>query len=98
MQTCSRCKTVVSDEVVVCPTCQADLRKESTTAIALRQMQENPRVYAIHVAVSADACPACMAVEGTYLKDQVPTLPVEGCSNPNGCKCTYQPLLTEIFP
>jgi hypothetical protein len=89
---------MVSDEIVFCPTCQADLREESVTSIALKKMRENPRVYAIHVAVSADACPTCMALEGTYPKDQVPALTVDGCSNPNGCKCTYQPLLTEIFP
>lgn len=98
MQTCSRCNTQSPDAVHTCPKCGADLAELSTTAQALRKFQENPRVNAVNVIVSADACPLCQDISGTYPKDQVPNLPVEGCSCDNGCHCFYQPLLEEIFP
>jgi hypothetical protein len=98
MQTCSRCETQVPDSEWECPTCHADLKVFSVTAVALAKFKENPRVNAVHLAVGEDACPACLVVQGTYPKDQVPVLPVEGCSNPTGCHCFYQPLLEEIFP
>jgi hypothetical protein len=98
MQICSCCSTSAPDSALECPHCQADLRKFSTTAIALGKLVANPRVYAIHVATSDEACPACQAVQGTYAKDEVPVLPVEGCSHALGCRCIYQPLLEEIYP
>lgn len=98
MQICSRCNTSSPDDVLVCPKCNADLREFSTTAVSLKKLIENSRVYAIHVMTADDACPACQAIEGTYTKDNVPTLPVEGCSHPLGCRCFYQPMLEEIYP
>lgn len=98
MQTCSRCHTQAPDTVTICPGCQADLREFSITAVALTSFQANSRVYAVHVASGEDACPACLAIQGTYDKDKVPVLPVEGCSHPQGCLCFYQPLLEEIYP
>ncbi len=98
MQTCSRCNTQSPDTALACPKCGADLRELSTTAVALRKFKENPRVNAVNVIVHGDACPACQAIQGTYPKDQVPRLPVEGCSCEKGCRCFYQPLLEEIFP
>ena len=98
MQTCSRCNTESSDSIAICPTCQADLREFSKTAVALKRFQDNPRVSAVVLVVHGDACPACQEIQGTYPKDQVPTLPVEGCSHENGCRCFYQPVLETIFP
>lgn len=98
MQTCSKCHTQSPDEVTHCPNCHADLSEWSTTAVALRKYQANPRVSRIYIVVSKDSCPACRAVEGAYDKFDVPKLPVEGCSHPNGCRCFYEPFLTEIFP
>jgi len=98
MQTCSRCQSHVPDTIFTCPTCQADLREFSTSAVALKRFQDNPRVNMVIVVTSEEACTACQTVQGTYTKDQVPTLPVEGCSNPDGCHCFYQPLLDEIYP
>lgn len=98
MQTCSNCHSHVPDTISTCPTCQADLRESSTTAVALKRFQENSRVIMVNLVTSEEACTACQAVQGTYPKDQVPVLPVEGCSNPNGCHCFYQPLLDEIYP
>ncbi len=98
MQTCSRCNSNSPDTATTCPKCGADLKEASTTAVALRKFQENPRVNAVNVVVHEDACPACQAIQGTYPKDRVPRLPVEGCSHESGCRCFYQPLLEEIFP
>jgi hypothetical protein len=98
MQTCSRCFTQSSDTVLVCPKCQADLKALSTTAVALAKFRANPRVLWVHLAMPEDACPVCRAVEGTYPKEKAPNLPIEGCSEPNGCRGFYQPLLEEIYP
>jgi len=98
VQTCSRCNTESPDTIITCPNCQADLRESSTTAVALKRFQENPRVLAVMVIVHEDSCPACQEIQGRYDKTGAPKLPVEGCSHENGCRCFYQPLLEEIFP
>jgi hypothetical protein len=98
VQTCSRCYTQSPDHIQVCPKCQADLREFSATAQELIKFQQNPRVQMVTVSVSDDACPACQQAQGTYAKDQAPVLPVEGCSHVHGCRCHYQPLLSEIYP
>lgn len=98
MQTCSQCSSQAEDSVIYCPNCHADLREFSTRAVALTRMKTNPRVQAIAIAVDDDACPACASLEGTYPKDGVPTLPVEGCSHENGCRCFYVPVLAVTFP
>lgn len=98
MQTCSRCKTQSPDTTETCPKCGADLKESSLAAETLRKFKENPRVIMINVIVHADACPACQEIQGTYPKERVPQIPVEGCSDEHGCRCFYQPLLEEIFP
>ena len=98
LQTCSRCFTQSPDSTLVCPKCQAELREFSTTSVALKRFRANTRVTAIRLAIPDDACPACQAVEGTFPKDKAPLLPVEGCSEPNGCQCFYEPVLDEIYP
>jgi len=67
-------------------------------AIALKKLKDNPRVRDIRLVVSADCCPVCASYEGTYQKDEVPTVPIEGCSHPNGCRCFYEPMLNELYP
>lgn len=98
MQTCSLCQTQSPDDAILCITCQSDLREFSVSVVTLKKFQENPRVSAIHIAASADACPVCQSMVGTYPKDKVPRLPIVGCSHEHGCSCVYQPLLTEIYP
>lgn len=97
MQTCSRCFTQSPDPVLICPGCGAELREFSTTAVALKKFQENPRVLRVQLIVSHDACPACQQLRGAYEKGQAPALPVEGCSHPQGCRCFYEPILDEIY-
>lgn len=98
MQTCSRCNTLAPDQATLCPRCQADLSQFSLAAVALEKMIANPRVEQIRIAAPADACPVCMLAQGVYAKNAVPRLPIEGCSEPNGCRCFYEPILSEIFP
>jgi hypothetical protein len=68
------------------------------TALALKKMRANDRVSLVRISVAHDCCPACAAVQGAYAKDSAPALPVEGCSHALGCRCYYEPVLTEIFP
>jgi hypothetical protein len=98
LQTCSLCQTRSSDMAVLCPNCQANLRNFSTTAIALKHFLENPRVVAIRISVPIDACPACEKIIGTYPKADIPLLPADGCSENGGCRCFYEPVLSEIYP
>jgi hypothetical protein len=98
VQTCGICNTQSSDDVRVCPRCGADLTRSSQTALALARMQQNSRVSQVRISVMDNCCPACAAAFGTYPKDDVPPLPVEGCSHPLGCRCHYEPVLVEIFP
>lgn len=98
MQTCSRCSTQSPDSADRCLQCGADLKQHSERAVALRKFLDNPRVTRIRVIVARDACPTCRRVEGDYAKDQVPELPVPGCSHANGCRCFYEPMLVEVIP
>lgn len=98
MRTCSLCNQSSPDSASECVHCGADLSEQSTTAEALARLRANPRVGRIRVITARDACPACKAVDGDFPKDEVPDLPVTGCSNPLGCRCFYAPMLTEIYP
>ncbi len=98
MQTCTNCNAQSPDVARNCVNCGADLSEMSTTAIARKRFQLNPRVRMVRVIVSHDACPACQEIEGSYPKDSIPSLPVDGCSHERGCRCFYQPILEEIYP
>jgi hypothetical protein len=95
MQTCSKCNASSPDDFQTCVNCHADLKLFSATAVALKRMQANPRVSAIRVSVSEDACSYCYELLRTYPKDEVPSLPHEGCSHENGCRCFYEPVLSD---
>jgi RNA polymerase subunit RPABC4/transcription elongation factor Spt4 len=98
MQTCSLCNAQSPDTADQCSNCKSDLREYSTTTVALNKFKANPRVEAIILSVAEDACPVCQQQQGAYPKDQAPTLPTVGCSHALGCRCFYQPILSEIFP
>lgn len=95
MQTCSKCNASSPDTASTCVNCKADLKTFSTTAVALKRMQENSRIKAIRVTVAHDACPHCYSLMKTYPKDKVPALPHLGCSHETGCRCFYEPVLKE---
>lgn len=52
----------------------------------------------VRILANRDCCPACQAVEGAYDFDDVPELPVEGCSHGDGCRCHYAPVLDYFGP
>ncbi len=70
----------------------------STTSVARTEMLANPRVVRLRLIVAADACSACREAQGDYAKDSVPDLPISSCSHPHGCRCFYEPYLSEIYP
>ena len=98
MQTCGICNTQAPDINRTCANCGADLTTQSATALARAKLQANDRVSLIRVSVANDACPACFASQGAYPKESVPILPHVGCSHGEGCRCYYEPVLTEIWP
>ncbi len=98
MQICSLCQTSAPDSATNCPKCNADLSEFSENAQALKRMLENERIKYIRITVAHDACPACKAAEGTYPKEKVPHLPIEGCSHELGCRCHYSPVLDVLYP
>jgi hypothetical protein len=98
MQTCSICHVQSPDTSIQCVNCKADLRENSITAVTLKSFKTNPRVESLILSVADDACPACQQLQGMYAVDRAPALPVEGCSHALGCRCFYQPVLTEIYP
>ncbi len=98
MQTCSRCNASSPDTNLECVNCKADLREFSATAVALKHFRENLRVTAVRINSAGDACPLCADSRGTFPKDDVPALPHEGCSHEYGCRCTYEPVLNDIYP
>ncbi len=98
MQTCSRCNASSPDTAQACVNCQADLAEFSVNNVALKNFRDNPRVNLVRINVSGDACPLCYESRGSFPKDAVPVLPHEGCSHANGCRCTYEPILNDIYP
>jgi hypothetical protein len=98
MQTCTRCNTSTPDHASKCPSCGASLPENSVVQASLQRMQQNPRVAMIQVSVAGDACPSCQSLQGTYSKEKPPQLPHPGCSHGTGCRCFYEPILTEIYP
>ena len=98
MQTCSLCNASSPDQARHCMNCQADLSEYSTTVRAIKRFRENPRVKAVTVASSYNACSYCYEQLGTYPVDKVPPLPHKGCSHTNGCRCFYIPVLNDIYP
>jgi hypothetical protein len=52
----------------------------------------------VRILTHRDCCPFCEAMEGAYEFDEVPMLPHEECSHPNGCRCFYAPVLDFFGP
>ena len=96
MQTCGICHRQTTDEVAICPKCGADLRVDSTRAQALRRMRQEGRIKEVRILADRNCCPTCRALVAAYPIDEVPELPIEGCSHPAGCRCVYEPVLDLI--
>ena len=52
----------------------------------------------VRILVPADACPVCRMFEGAYEFDDVPELPLEGCSEEFGSRAYYAPVLDRYGP
>lgn len=52
----------------------------------------------VRILIAADACPVCKHFEGAYAFDDVPPLPLEGCSRAGGCNAFYAPVLDRFGP
>jgi hypothetical protein len=52
----------------------------------------------VRILASHDSCPTCETMEGAYEFDDVPELPLVGCSQPRGCLCRYEPVLDLFGP
>jgi hypothetical protein len=98
VQTCSICHAQSQDNAAYCSNCQADLKEHSNTAVALKRIQDNDRITSVRISVAHDCCPACRQAEGSYAKNNVPHLPIEGCSHEHGCRCYYKPVLGVLYP
>ncbi|HZD09935.1 MAG TPA: hypothetical protein VE553_01235, partial [Candidatus Binatia bacterium] len=64
----------------------------------LRRIIEGGVATRVRILVSNDCCPVCRSAEGAYEFNDVPALPIEGCSHPLGCRCHYAPVLDRFGP
>ena len=65
---------------------------------ALEKIQSGGIATKVRILVSNDCCPVCRRIEGAYSFEDVPELPIEGCSHPTGCRCYYAPVLDRRGP
>ena len=75
----------------------ADATKRATQKKALENIK-NGLATRVRIMVFHNCCPVCRAAEGAYEFDEVPELPIEGCSHPDGCRCSYAPVLDMFGP
>ncbi len=74
-----------------------DTKRRAEQRAALERIR-NGLATRVRILVAADACPVCRAYEGAYDFDDVPELPLEGCSRPDGCNAVYAPVLDLYGP
>ena len=75
-----------------------DAKKRAEAKAALKKIKEGGVATKVRILVDADACPVCRSVEGAYDFDEVPEIPVEGCSQLGGCNAFYAPVLDRRGP
>jgi hypothetical protein len=92
MQTCEKCNANSPDSFIECSNCKSTLAVSSQTAKTLERFRNNTRVTSIRISGHSDACPACQIALKTYPKEDIPVLPIPGCSHANGCRCFYEPI------
>jgi hypothetical protein len=68
-------------------------KDEAEHRAALERIIQNGIATRVRILASHDSCPVCRAYEGVYAFGDVPALPLEGCSHPQGCRCHYEPVL-----
>ncbi len=75
-----------------------EVDKHAEHKAALEKIKKGGIATKVRILVAREACPACRSVEGAYEFADVPELPVEGCSSPDGCTCYYAPVLDRFGP
>ena len=65
---------------------------------ALEKIRSGGIATKVRILANHDSCPVCRTFEGAYDFDDVPLLPHEGCSHPQGCRCHYAPVLDRFGP
>lgn len=75
-----------------------DVKKRAEQQEALRKIREGGIATKVRILVPQDACPVCREAAGAYDFDEVPELPIEGCSHVNGCNAFYAPVLDRRGP
>ena len=75
----------------------ADVTRRAEQKKALENIK-NGLATRVRIMANRDCCPTCRAAEGAYEFDEAPELPLEGCSHPNGCRCSYAPVLDMFGP
>ncbi len=76
---------------------QTDAQRREEQRIALEKIRAGLATR-VRILVAPDACPVCRACEGAYEFEDVPELPLEGCSRPGGCNAVYAPVLDLYGP
>lgn len=74
---------------------EAERRAEQKAAL---ERIRNGLATKVRILVAADCCPVCRSFEGAYDFDEVPELPIEGCSRIGGCNAVYAPVLDRFGP
>lgn len=74
-----------------------DEKRRAEQEAALERIR-NGLATRVRILVAPDACPVCRAHEGAYELDDVPKLPLEGCSRVGGCNAVYAPILDLYGP
>jgi hypothetical protein len=64
----------------------------------LKKIRDGKVATGVRILAHYDCCPVCRALEGAYGFEDVPALPAEGCSHPEGCRCYYAPILDMFGP
>jgi hypothetical protein len=78
-------------------TIKTDAERHLEQQAALERIR-NGLATKVRIMVAPDCCPVCRAYEGAYPFDEVPELPLEGCSRIGGCNAVYQPVLDLYGP
>lgn len=76
---------------------KTDAERRAEQKVALERIR-NGLATKVRILVSADSCPVCSLYDGAYEFDDVPELPLEGCSRPGGCNAVYEPVLDRYGP
>jgi hypothetical protein len=76
---------------------KTDAERREEQRVALEKIR-NGLATRVRILVAPDACPVCRAREGAYAFDDVPELPLEGCSRVGGCNAVYAPVLDLYGP